>query len=96
MNDWKFAQTDAREALAQLHYFSVKKRQAEREIEFIITVREYVTPTVQSMAFVAQADKQTNQNAVPFTPSGWGNTLLTALSECIKAIHQFPYEGPVD
>ena len=46
------------------------------------------------MRFFAQADKQTNQNTAPFTPIGWGSTLLKALSECIRAIHRFPYEGP--
>jgi hypothetical protein len=40
----------------------------------------------------AQSDKQTNQQTTPFTPSGWGPTLLTALAECIRAIHRFPYE----
>ena len=25
--------------------------------------------------------------------SGWGNSLLKALADCIRALHQFPYEG---
>ena len=45
------------------------------------------------MKFFASADKQTNQNTVPYTPSGWGDSLLKALAECIVAIHKFPYEG---
>lgn len=93
MNDWKFAQTDPAQQLAQLHYFSVKKKQPDREIEFTITVKEFVTAELHSLLFFAQADKQTNQKLAPFTPSGWGNSLLTALSECIKAINRFPYEG---
>ena len=27
--------------------------------------------------------------------TGWGGTLLKALSECVSAIHRFPYEGPM-
>jgi len=72
----------------------MKKQQASGEIEFLITVKEYVTPPDPTMKFFAQADKQTNQKTAPFTPSGWGNTLLDALAECIEAIHRFPYEGP--
>jgi hypothetical protein len=45
------------------------------------------------MRFFAQADKQTNQKSAPFTPTGWGESLLQALSECVRAIHRFPYEG---
>jgi hypothetical protein len=45
------------------------------------------------MLFYAQADKQTNQKTVPYTPVGWGRTLLEALADCIRAIHKFPYEG---
>ncbi len=93
MQEWTFAQTDPSEELAQLHFFSMKKRQPEGDVEFLITVREYATRTKLSMAFFAQADKQTNQKAAPFTPSGWGETLLQALSECVQAIHRFPYQG---
>jgi hypothetical protein len=46
------------------------------------------------MLFFAQADKQTNQKTAPFTPCGWGDTMLKALSECIQSIQRFPYEGP--
>jgi hypothetical protein len=35
------------------------------------------------MRFFAQADKQTNQRTAPFTPVGWGSTLLKALTECV-------------
>ena len=40
-----------------------------------------------------EADKQTNQKTAAYRPSGWGSTLLKALSECVQAIHRFPYEG---
>ena len=41
MTDWVYAQADPAEELAQLHFFSMKKRQPDGDIEFIITVREY-------------------------------------------------------
>ena len=95
MEEWTYAQTDAGEELARLQHFSVKKRQDTREIEFVITVKEFATPPGgESMRFFAQADRQTNQKTAPFTPSGWGNSMLKALADCIRAIHQFPYEGP--
>ena len=95
MSDWTFAQSDPSEELAHLHYFSIKKHQPDGEIEFIITVREYVDRNALRMRFFAQADKQTNQRTAPFTPFGWGESLLGALSECISAIHRFPYEGEI-
>ena len=61
-------------------------------IEFIITIREYFTPPDPSLQFFAQADKEVNQNIAPYTPTGWGNSLLGALHECMKAVHRFPYE----
>ncbi len=93
--EWTFAQSDPAQELALLHGFSVKKRQSNGEdVEFKITVKEYARPQDdQTMRFFAEADKQTNQSTVPFTPCGWGHTLLKALSECIKAIERFPYEG---
>ena len=94
MEEWTFAQSDPAEQLAQLRFFSVKKRQPEGEIEFVITVREYATAQDQSLRFFAQADKQTNQKTAPFSPCGWGNTLLKALAECVQAVHRFPYEVP--
>jgi len=93
MEDWGFAQTDPSQELAQLHYFSIKKRQGGAEVEFGILVKEYVTPKEPTMHFFAQANKQTNQKTAPYTPSGWGKTMLEALSECVRAINRFPYEG---
>lgn len=98
MSQWTFAQSQPSDDLAQLHFFTMKKPLlggASREsAEFVITVHEYATPREESMRFFAQADKQTNQKTAPFTPTGWGNTLLKALSECVRAVHRFPYEGP--
>lgn len=94
MQEWTFAQRQPSEELAQLHFFSMKKSQPDGDVEFVITVKEFARPNKQSMLFFAQADKQTNQKTGPFTPCGWGDTLLKALSECMQAIHRFPYEGP--
>jgi len=93
LSDWEFAQRDTSEQLALIHHFSVTKTEANRQIEFVITVREYVTPREPTMKFLATTDKQTNQKTVPFSPCGWGNTMLKALSECIESIKRFPYEG---
>ena len=92
MKEWAFAQSKPADELAQLHYFSMKKRQPDGDVDFTITVKEYVSPPDPTMLFFAQADKQTNQSTAPFTPCGWGRTLLEALSECVKAIHRFPYD----
>jgi len=93
MKEWGYAQHDPSEELAQLHFFSVKKLQDGQTIEFTITVKEYITPQLGAMTFFAQADKQTNQRTAPYSPSGWGNNLMAALSACIKEIHRFPFEG---
>ena len=91
MNDWGYAQTDPSEQLARLHFFSMLKHQDGQEIEFTIKVKEFITPKDGAMLFFAEADKQTNQKVIPYTPTGWGRTLLLALSECIKNINRFPY-----
>jgi hypothetical protein len=93
MDDWKYAQQDPKEELARLHFFSLKKVQEGEEIEFHITVKEFVTPRDGAMMFFAQADKQTNQRVTPYTPSGWGKSLLAALDECRREIHRFPYHA---
>jgi hypothetical protein len=93
MRDWGFAQTSPSQELALLHQFSVKKQHGAAEVEFIITVKEFVTPKEPTMQFFALADQQTNQNIAPYTPCGWGKTLLEALSECIRSLNKFPYEG---
>ena len=92
MLDWSFAQNNPSEELCLLHHFAMKKRQASGDVEFLITVREYISPPDPALKFFAQADKQTNQSTAPFTPFGWGPSLVQALTECIKSIHRFPYE----
>ena len=96
VSDWKYAQQDPSEALAKLHFFSIKKQQKSGEVEFHITVREYASAEIGDMAFFAQADKETNQKTAPFRPFGWSNTLLGALSECIRNIRRFDYEEPAE
>ena len=93
MSEWDLAQSQPADQLAKLHFFSINTQQAEREVEFCITIREYATLPAAGMKFFAEADKQTNQSTAPYTPIGWGDTLLDALSECIRAIHRFPYEA---
>ncbi len=93
MSDWTFAQRDPSEELARLHHFSIKKKQSGREVEFFITIYEFVTPPDPAMPFYAVTYKMTNQHAGPFKPVGWGRTLLEALSRCREAIMRFEYEG---
>ncbi len=94
MSDWKYAQKTASEKLALLHFFSVNKHQPNGDFVFRITIHEYFTPEIGSLRLFAQADRQTNQNTIAFTPVGWGSTLLAALSECISNLERFPYQGP--
>lgn len=96
MSEWTFASGEPSEQLAQLHFFSVIKRQPDGDVDFRITVREHAAPQEKGMHFFAEADKQTNQSTAPFTPCGWGPTLLDALSRCIQAIRRFPYEPPAE
>ena len=93
MADWKFATADKIEELSRVEYFSFKKIQDDRAIDFLITIREYIAPPDPAMRFYASADRQTNQATAPFTPCGWGPDLLVALNECLKAIRRFPYQG---
>jgi hypothetical protein len=90
--EWVHAQRDAAEELAELRYFSFKKRQPEGDIEFVITVKEFAARNVANMRFYAQADKEVNQTTAPFRPFGWGDSLLDALTECIRSIRQYPHE----
>jgi hypothetical protein len=93
VTDWRFAQKTDSEELAQLHHFTFKKCQGGGQISFLITVREYVVPPPgQHARFFAEADKMVNQKVAPFLPSGWGNSLLSALSDCTRIIRQFPCE----
>ena len=61
MAEWHHAEQDPSDQLCQLHHFAVQKHQPEGDIEFVITIKEYVNPPYPTMKFLAQADKQTNQ-----------------------------------
>ena len=92
MTDWHFAQSDPSEEFAKLHLFAMRKRQPGGDVEFIITVFEYVNRNQLNMRFYARADKEVNQKTAPFTPFGWGDTMVRALTECKKLIQDHPYE----
>lgn len=94
MNELQYLQLHPSEALAKLHYFSVKKKHASGEIETQITVREYATPEIGALQFFAMADIELNQKTAKFRPSGWSDTLMGALEECLKNLRKFEYEGP--
>lgn len=94
MSDWQYAQSDKNEELAQLYFFSMKKHEGEKVVEFRIVVKEYAAPpSGHSLRFFAEADKHVNQKSVPVLPSGWGDSLLKALADCLRMIRQFPYEA---
>jgi hypothetical protein len=92
VSEWKYAEEKPAERLCKIEQYAVTKQQAGGDVEFTITVREYVSPPDPAMRFLAQADKQTNQKTVPYTPTGWGASLLQALAECVQGIRKFPYE----
>ena len=96
MTEWVYAQGDPTEELAELHYFSIKKLRPEGEVEFVITVKEFASRNTVQMRFYAQADREVNQRIAPFRPFGWGDSLLAALTECVRAIRQYPYEPCLD
>lgn len=92
MAEWTYAQEKPTERLCKIEYYSMLKQQADGEVEFLITVREYIDPPDPAMRFLAQADKAINQKIAPYVPIGWGSSLLQALGECMKGIRKFPYE----
>ncbi|HTG60169.1 MAG TPA: hypothetical protein VMG63_12270 [Terriglobia bacterium] len=94
MSEWKFAQVDRSEELAELHFFSIKKRQTGGDVNFRITVKEFAAPPPgQHLRYFAEADKKVNQTTAPIRPCGWGDSVAEALSGCARLIRQFPYEG---
>jgi len=91
---WKFLEKDPSEALAKLHFYSIKKKQASGEFEARITVKEFASAKTTDMNFYAVADIELNQKTMRFQPCGWGETLLSALTECLRNLRKFDYEGP--
>ena len=74
---------------------AIFRREDEHESIVSVAAPVFGRGDNRSMRFFAEADKQTNQSVAAYTPTGWGSTLLKALSECVQAIHRFPYEGPL-
>ena len=94
MEGWKFLEKDPAEALAKLHFFSIKKKRALGEVEARVTVKEFASAKTTDMNFYAVADIELNQKAMKFQPCGWGETLLSAVTECLRNLRKFEYEGP--
>ena len=93
MSDWEFAQAQPEQQLAKVHHFSMVKNSDAGEVTLLISVKEYLTPKDPAMKFFAEADTQTNQKVAPYTPIGWGNTLLAALAQCMREVERFPYQA---
>jgi hypothetical protein len=94
MSEWVYLQAEPYEQLTQYHQFSIVKRQASGDVTFGITVKEFaVPPAGQRVRFYAESDRPVNQKTASFVPCGWGNSLFSALGDCVRLIRQFPYEG---
>ena len=94
MTEWRYAQLNPAEELAELSFYTFKKIEEGREIEFRITMREYVTvPPGHHSRYFAEADKHVNQKTAAVLPSGWGDSPRKALADCLRMIRSFPYEG---
>jgi hypothetical protein len=89
VSEWKYIRQDPGEALAQLHYFSVRKKSPAGDVELHITVHEYAAADIGSLLFFAQTDEIMNRSVAPFRPSGWGSTLAGAIEECLLNIRRF-------
>ena len=91
---WEHTASNPSEELAQLHFFAMKKRQADGDVNFRITVREFAMPPAgQRLRFFAEADRFVNQKTAAVLPAGWGESLWEALEGCLRLIREFPYEG---
>ncbi|HWZ98365.1 MAG TPA: hypothetical protein VN025_11445 [Candidatus Dormibacteraeota bacterium] len=94
MSDWVYLQASPGEQLMWLHQFSIVKQQETGDVTFAITVKEFaVPPPGQRVRFYAEADKAVNQKKAAFVPCGWGDSVFSALGDCVRLIRQFPYEG---
>ncbi len=94
MSDWVYLQANPAEELMRLHEFSIVKVQTTGNVTFGITVKEFaVPPPGQRVRFYAEADKAVNQKSASFVPCGWGESLFSALGDCVRLIRQFPYDS---
>ena len=55
MEDWKFVEKDPSEALARLHFFSIKKKHASGEGEARITVKEFASAKTRRVYHIVAA-----------------------------------------
>ncbi len=94
MSDWKYIRQNPGEALAQLHYFSVRKQSPAGDVELHITVREYASADIGSLLFFAQTEETMNRGVAPFRPSGWSSTIAGAIEECLLNIRRFEIGEP--
>jgi hypothetical protein len=93
MSDWVHLQAASAEQLLQLHHFSIVKQHPGGNVTFAITVKEFASPPPgQRLRFYAEADKYVNQKAASFLPCGWGNSIFSALGDCVRMIREFPYD----
>src|SRR5687767_12900550 len=92
MTDWQFAQRATLLRNSRSCIFSRCASGSPGDVEFIITVFEYVSRNQLNMSFYARADKEVNQKTAPFTPFGWGDSIVRALTECKKQTQDYPYE----
>ncbi len=92
--EWRDLHSEKIEEFTQFSFYSIKKHQQGKEVEFRITVKEFaLAPPGQHLRFFAEADKQVNQGTAAFLPAGWGDSAANALADCVRLIRQFPYEG---
>ena len=61
MSDWHFAQEEPTERLCKIEQYSMLKQQAGGDVEFPITVREYVNPPRPCYA-VSGSSRQADQS----------------------------------
>ena len=73
MSEWEFAQANPEQQLALVHHFSMLKQQEGGPVEFVITVKQFLTPKDPAMSYFAQADKQTNQGGGALYAGGVGS-----------------------
>src|SRR5260221_14752673 len=92
MSDWVYLQANPAEELMRLHQFSIVKVQASGNVTFGITGKAFaVPPPGQRVRFYAGADRAVNQRAASFVPCGWGESLFSALGDCVRLIRQLTY-----
>ena len=52
MSEWEFAQANPEQQLALVHHFSMLKQQEGGPVEFVITVKQFLTPKDPAMSYL--------------------------------------------